>query len=658
MFLEPYLLSGPLRIILLFALTLIVHRVISTRVSALTALNFLIPTITLGLSAVLIGSFVLVLTYTFDLFVLISIALMLIILTFMRLDFSKPLKEQIQRIYSRTILYSTIKLEKRERFLDKDNIIKPKYKNKEQGLSQYHKNWQLVIGFLLPVITYISRNSLFQNDIFTLSSSWFNKLELINGISIGKWFFQPGEMMGDYLLINLYAKITNITYAQALQSFGILESALLSLIIYWVVFKITRKHSSGIVSGLSFALLYAFLPINIELLAEHKSVFTALVIALPTMFIAIYPQSFRFSRNLKFTWMVILFSAIFLIDLFVGLVLVLPFLLILTSFKIRKNFKQSLQLLGAYLTAVILIGIIYGIAAYIKAEDFTAFILSNLYSFESYTYNPYLVLPFNQLMHYYQVTGIVFLIICIYKYIRNPRKWLASIVFLSFINIIFVVYQLNEMIVDLDILSQVLCIFLPVFFGIVLNIIIDFLSFINLASRKAIAIEVGMGAIVMAALVFYTFPETANLNFETNKTRNLIFEAYSKIQSRHLPYSYAVVNASPYSSFSKNSHYYYDYNYFNNSYIERDRQYNRYKNDVQYLNSNPNVILPQALFVFIYNNPGKLESRKEQQEIALERIKLLRAKGREIGPYYKNKDLTVYRIVNKTGSSNVNELLY
>ncbi|CAM4037921.1 hypothetical protein [Gillisia limnaea] len=663
MFLEPYLLSGPLRIIFLFALTLFINRLISTKISALTALNFLIPVITLVLSSVLVGSFILVLTYTFDLFVVISIAITLIILTFMKLDFTRPIKDQVQRIYSRTILYVTIKLEKRKSFLDKDNFIKPTYKNKDQGLSRYHKNWQLAIGFSLPVITYISRNSLFNQDIYTLSSSWFKDLDIINGISNNQWFFQAGEMMGDYLLINLYSKITNITYAEALQTFGVLESALLSLIIYWVVFKISKKHSSGIISGLSFALLYSFLPFNIELLAEHKSVFTALVIALPTMFFCIYPQSFRFTNKFNFSWIIVLFSAVLMIDLFVGVLLVFPFLLLVLFFKFRHNLKQSLQTLFAYLVSVVLIGSIYGIAALIKGEDFIAFIVSNLYSFDAYTYNPNLVIPFSELMYYYQITGVFFLLITVFNFIRKPLKWISTIVFLTFINLLFGVYQLNEAVVDRDILSQVLCIFLPIFFGIVLHIIIDSLSFFNLAPRRAIALEVSMGALVITALVFLTFTPATKLNYENDKTKNLIFEVYSKIQSRNLPYSYAVVNSSQYSSFSKNSHYYYGYDYFNNNYISRDRLFNRHKDDAQYLSNNPNVILPQALFVFIYTNSEKTNSMKKQlfknqQDLTLQRINLLISKGRDVVLYYQNKDLDVYQIVNKKGSSNINELLF
>ena len=663
MFLEPYLLTGPFRITLFFVLILLIHRIISARVSAQTALNFLIPTITLILGAVLLGGFILVLTNTFDLFVIISIVIGLITLTFMNLNYTRSIKNQLQKIYTRTILYAVIKLEKRENFLDRDNIIKPRYKHKEQRLSQYHKNWQLAIGFLLPIMTYISRSSLFKEDVYTLSYSWFAKLNLINGLSLKNWFLHPGEMMGDYLLINLYAKLTHITNAQALQSFGLLESALLSLIIYWVVFKISRKHAPGILAGTSFALLYSFLPINIDLLAEHKSVFTALIIAVPTMLFSIYPQSFRFNRKLIFGWFFILFATILILDLFVGLLIVPTFLLILFFFKFRYYMKQVSQILFAYLSSVALIALIYGIAAFVKQENFGAFILSNLFSFDAYTYNPNLVVPFKELIYYYQVAGIVFLLISIFNYIKKPHKWLASLIFIIFINILFALYHIDEVLLDLDLLSQVLCVFIPIFFGIILNVIVNIFSIFKTQSRLSTIIEVTSGSVVILALAIFTFPPSATLNFDSEKTENVVFEAYSKIQSANLPYTYAVVNSLPYFSFSNNSHYYYNYDYFNDSYIARDRRFHRYKNNQQYLQSNPDIILPETMFVFIYknleeSNVAKKEIFKSQQALALERINLLKAKDRNVNIYYESEDLKVYQIENRERASNINELLF
>jgi len=663
MFLEPYLLTGPLRIILLFVLILLIHRIVSTRISAQSALNFLVPTIALVMAAVLLGGFILILTGIFDIFVIISIIIGLAVLAFMNLNFKQPLKAQLRKIYTRSLLYITIKMEKGQRFLDRDNIIKPKHKHPEHGLSQYHRNWQLAIGLLLPVLTYISRSSLFQEDVYTLSSSWFSKLNFINGISANTWFFQTGEMMGDYLLINLYAKLTHITNAQALQSFGLLESALLSLIIYWLVFKISRKQAPGIFAGLSFALFYGFLPINIDLIAEHKSVFTALIIALPTMYFCIYPQSFSYSKKAKFYWLITLFSAILLLDLFVGVLLLLPYLLVLFIFKLKDNLKQITQVLLAYFFSLAFIGTIYGIAALLIKEDFGDFILSNFYSFDTYTYNPHLVAPFRDLMNYYQIAAVVFLLIAIYNYFKKSHKWLASLVFLSFINLMFGIYQLDTGLVDLDILSQVLCIFLPIFFGIILNVMVNLFSIFNFSPKVGIRLEVIIGSIVITVLTIFTFPSVATLNFKENKTENVVFKAYSKIQSQNLPYSYAVVNALPYFSFSRNSHYYYNYDYFNNTYIELDRRFNRYKNNLEYLQNNPDIILPETMYVFVYKdiqeaNQAKKAIVEKQRNLTLERLELLKMKGRDVDVYYEDETLEVYQIENRERASNINELLF
>ena len=95
----------------------------------------------------------------------------IIILIFMNIDFKKPLKGQLQKIYTRSILYTVIKIEKGEQFIDRDNWEKPTFKNDPKDLTKFHRNWQVLIGISLPIITYLSRASLFQFDTFTLSPS-------------------------------------------------------------------------------------------------------------------------------------------------------------------------------------------------------------------------------------------------------------------------------------------------------------------------------------------------------------------------------------------------------------------------------------------------------------------------------------------------------
>lgn len=662
MFLDPFLLTGPLRIILIFVLLIVLYRVAASKVPAQTALNFLIPSVVLIFSASILGGFFLILIQAFDLFVILSIILGIVIFVFMDIKFRKSIKDQLQKIYTRSILYVVIKLEKRESFIDRDNWEKPKLRMDSENLNVFNRNWQVFIGLSLPVITYLSRSSLFQHDTSTLSAAWYQKLALVKNISLNNWFFNSGDMMGDYLLIDLYSKITNISEAVALQSSGLLESSLLSVVIYWVVYKICRKHASGIVAGLSFSLLYAFLPLNLDLLVEHKSIFAAMILALPAMLFSIYPQTFRFRKKTAGLILIILFSAILLLDLFVGLLVCFPFLVLVFLFRFWRRKRQMIMMMTAYVLSVLGLGLIYGIAAWWFQEDFSVFIRSNLFSYNSYTYNPKLLYPLKDFIGYYQIAGLVFLGLNILKFIQYPKNFKASLIFLTFINLLFLAYQLNLSFVDMDMLNEVLCIFIPVFFGISFNLCITIFSRLRQHGRLFTNLEIGTALTLMIALVYFTFPKDASFEKVNTELETEVFKAYAKIQDEHLPYSYAVVNSLQNSTFSGGSHYFYNYNYFNNKYLAQDKLFQEVKTDINFLRANPGVILPQNLFVFVYN--GELEGRsrnglqpEEQQEVRA-RLDFLRNNGRQVMQYYKSEAVDVYVIVNEPGTSKIQELLF
>jgi len=192
---------------------------------------------------------------------------------------------------------------------------------------------------------------------------------------------------------------------------------------------------------------------------------------------------------------------------------------------------------------------------------------------------------------------------------------------------------------------------------------VNLFSIFNFSPKVGIRLEVIIGSIVITVLTIFTFPSVATLNFKENKTENVVFKAYSKIQSQNLPYSYAVVNALPYFSFSRNSHYYYNYDYFNNTYIELDRRFNRYKNNLEYLQNNPDIILPETMYVFVYKdiqeaNQAKKAIVEKQRNLTLERLELLKMKGRDVDVYYEDETLEVYQIENRERASNINELLF
>ena len=339
-----------------------------------------------------------------------------------------------------------------------------------------------------------------------------------------------------------------------------------------------------------------------------------------------------------------------------------PFLILVSIFRFWQYKNQVLLVLSSYFIAVAVLCSFYLGVAWWFDESLLGFINENLFSFDAYTYNPKLILPLDELMRYYLIGGVIFLAITIFKFQKRPKKYYTSLIFLIFINLLFAIHQFTETLVDIDMLNVVLSVFIPVFFGLVLNIIFNLLSSIKVQGRSALNLEVGSGILVIVALFFFTFPSEAKLSLDKHNMESHVFRIYSKIQGDHLPYSYAVINTSRNSNFSKNSHYFYSYNYFNNKYIARDRTFQRYKENKSYLLAHPNLFLPEALFVFVYKNEDdnfeKNGISEGQQEGVKKRLNLLRAKGREVNTYYDSEFLRVYQVVNKAKSSNIKELLF
>ena len=51
------------------------------------------------------------------------------------------------------------------------------------------------------------------------------------------WFFHSGSMTGEFLLINLYGTLTGLSDSIALESFGLIEVAILALVIFWFCYR-------------------------------------------------------------------------------------------------------------------------------------------------------------------------------------------------------------------------------------------------------------------------------------------------------------------------------------------------------------------------------------------------------------------------------------
>jgi len=653
---------GPLRISIFFFMIFLLYRIVSLKSSNQKGLNFLIPRYCLFLSLAVLVGFLLTLLNAYDLLMILLILFSTIFMIFMNFKKKNTLGKQLRKIYSRLILYTVIKVEKGETFIDSHNVNKQRTNDGYSRLSGLNRKWQFALAAVILGLIYSSRFFYAAYDNHTLSESWYNEIGLIKEISAQHWFFYTGSMMGDNLLINIYGKLAHVSDAIALQSSGLIEVSVLALVLYWVAFKITGNHGPGCIAALSFGFLYAFLPVNLNQLLQHKSIFLALTLAIPTMAFTIFPKALRLDQRVYLRWMFYFFCAIFLINLFVGLYIVPSFLVLAVIFNYKYRRVYVLRSLLAYSIALVTIGIIYSIASLIMKENLWDFFISNIFSFSSYTYAPQLIVPFDSLIYYYQAAAAVLLIISLIKYTVLQRKWTPIVVFMLYFNLLFNLYWLDEYFMDVDLFTQAVSVFLPLFFGLAYYIISALIPRLNLSVKFDTAVDVAIAAICIALIGFATIDHVRQMPIAGHTLQDQVFEAYIDIEESRLPYSYTVVNSNQNYILSKGSHYFLSYNLFNAEYLARDAHYNRFKKKPEYLREHTDAILPQSVLVFVYdqevlkNKSNALD--KNQQLLAIKQLEKLKKRGRKVDVIYKKPLLQVYEIVNEPHSSKINDLIF
>ncbi|HEA31154.1 MAG TPA: hypothetical protein ENH91_14370 [Leeuwenhoekiella sp.] len=658
----PSMFLGPLRLSIFFFLIFLIYRIASVKKSNQKGLNFFFPRYCLLLAIAVIIGFLLTLIHAFDLMVIFLILFFVILLVFINLKRKKSLSKQLNKIYTRIILYTVIKFEKDEFFIDKDNMNKQNKTDATSQLSGLNRKWQFILAVVILVLTYSSRYFFFEYDSFTLSESWYNDLALIKEISAQNWFFHPGSMMGDYVLINIYGKLANLSDAIALQSFGLLEVSVLALVLYWICYKITGKHGPGCIAAFSFGFLYAFLPLNINQLLQHKSIFLALTLAIPTMVFSVYPKALRLKYSVYLRWMTYFFSAILLIDLFVGIYLIPPFIVLTAIFNYKLKRPYVLRGLLAYSIAFITIGVIYASAALIKGENLWNFLISNLFSFNTYTYTPHLIIPFDSLMQYYQGAAGLLLLISLIKYAQNQKKWMPVTIFMVYFNLLFNLYRLDDYFLDVDLFTQVVSVFIPLFFGLGFYIMSSLIPHAKISVRFNTGLDVAIATVFVAMIGFFTKDYLKVFPISGYTLQDQVFDAYIDIESSRLPFSYTVVNSNTNFILSKGSHYYLSYNVFNDKYLERDARFNRFRKNPEYLKMHPEVILPQSVLVFVYKDEAlknkKYKLYEDQQVLTRKQLARLKERGRTIDLVYEKPLLEVYEIINEPQASKINDLIF
>ena len=174
------------------------------------------------------------------------------------------------------------------------------------------------IFFIVTIIAaaaFGSRYYLFKYDLYSLSGSWLIDLQKVTDFDSQIWFLNEIAVGGELAFTNFYSKIADVSPEIALQSIAILESTLLSILLFWAVRKITpSKTIAPMLAALSFALAFTLMPINIYFLLEHKPIYMGMAFGLPVMIFLLRPTLLKFRQLNYFFSIILAFTTIGLID--------------------------------------------------------------------------------------------------------------------------------------------------------------------------------------------------------------------------------------------------------------------------------------------------------------------------------------------------------
>ncbi|PIQ48467.1 MAG: hypothetical protein COW03_10075 [Cytophagales bacterium CG12_big_fil_rev_8_21_14_0_65_40_12] len=525
-------------------------------------------------------------------------------------------------------------------------------------------NFEFLIMVIPAFLALFIRFYLMNFDDYQLSASWFQELNTVKNFTKQIWFNDELAMVGEYALLNFYAKITGISPEIALESFGLLQSFILSFIIFWFMNVMTSsKITVPLITALGFALFFNWAPLDLSQITHSKQTLMALTFVLPVMVYIKKPWVLYTNKPKSyFLKMAVIFCGIALIDLFSLIVLIPPFFLV-AFFFIKKRYKAYFwKSLGAYFLSAGLILGYYAIETSYRGVDFGSFISSNLLAVSASTTTTNMIMSYDVLLKTIQVVSVVAIITMFFMLKTMLDKWAGLISFLIYINILVVYTILNLSYFDQDLFNEVLPIFISIALGIVIYLLMYFFVVVVKEVRFSNAIAVTIIFLIALPTAYFSQKNLLHQDDRTSAVNKEVLKAYQRISSDFLPYSYAVINSSALLPISVDSHNFITYKDFTSSYSARDSVYFANEKNKNFLRQNTEYILPSSLLVFVYNNVEKLEfngvSVGNDLVLAVShQLDLLRNRGRDITVFYQGDKLTVYEVINNPGESRIDEML-
>lgn len=519
----------------------------------------------------------------------------------------------------------------------------------------------ILLIVILAIITFGSRFYFFKYDLYSLSNGWIGDLEKVIDFDSQIWFLKETAVAGDLIFVNFYSKIADVSPEIALQSMGLLESTLLSILLFWVIRKITPSKSlAPIIAAMSFALAYTLTPVNIYFLLQNKPIFLGLAFGLPTMVFLLRPGLLKFKKLNYFFSMLFVFITIGLVDLFTLLILFPPFLFFAAMFTRRKSRKYFWIGALGYLLAVAVIIALYGIICIYFESDLGIFLHSNLLSVSSYTYIPQLLISFGTLQDYYQISTFGGIALLLFFILYKKENWGAAFAFLLYFNFLILLGHIKSTWIDDDLLNQALSVFMPIVAGInaaiVINLFKPLLTKVEWMNKFAV---VALISGIIFCAVYYQRDTIEELT-EADTTPKQVLDAYDRISNTYFPYSYAVVNENAAQVISLNKHFFMNYSDFLYDYPTQDSIYFKNAHNPKFFKKNPQYVLPKSVLLFVFKdaNPEMYGESGDISDVLMDQLQMLKKRGRKVNLFYDNKNLKVYEIINVADESKISDLIF
>lgn len=521
-------------------------------------------------------------------------------------------------------------------------------KKKETSSTNNYFIYYLIAFAIL--LTFVSRFYFLKYDFYLLSNSWNSDLEIMFNLDNQFWFYPNNIIIGELAYTNFYGKIFDVSPEIALQSMGIFESILLTIILFWLLKKSSgSEYFAPIVTAISFAILLTIIPVNLNFLNQRNPIFLALTIAIPSFYFLLNPSELKLKRLSFFIVFLCAYVSIGLIDLFTFCILIPPFILISIFLSNNISFRFWVAF-GSFLLSSVLVFGCYYIMAISFQINFNDFIRSNIISVNSYTYNPQLIIPINSLINYYSILAFGSCISALYFIIVLKENWNSALAFLLYFLFLVALLKITNNWIDKDLVLQSMAVFFPIVIGFSVGII---LRIVNPLTKRIHKIHNYLTAISSFVVVYFAIYLQRTVLYEITKPNDLtlqILKVYDEIHSNYFPYSFAVVDQNTTQIISENNHYFINYSEFLDSYLVKDATYFKHFKNYNYLKKNPQVVLPNSILLFIYND--------ENAKKIVKLVEVLKKRGRLIKLIQSNANFKVYEIINVPNSSKISDLIF